>query len=84
MGSTVSNQLFPIEVVHCGVEAVIRAVQMNGFRNLRRMPHHFLWHTTDVNTGATELFSFDQRAFLPYMAARLIDAIPPLPPPIAR
>ncbi|MNP32735.1 hypothetical protein D3C76_1259350 [compost metagenome] len=64
VGGTAGNQLVPVEVINGGVKAVIRAVHMDSFANLRGVPHHFFRYTTDVNAGAAQLFGFNQRTFL--------------------
>ena len=58
------HQFVPVEVVNRGIETVVRAIQMNRFANLRRMPHDFLRYAADVDAGAAQIFSFNQRALL--------------------
>ena len=64
IGAAVFHQRLPVELVHGGIEAVVRAVVMDRFRDLRRMPHNFFRNAADVNAGAAQLFRFDQGAFL--------------------
>ncbi len=64
IGAAVLYQRGPVKAVHRSIKAVIGSIQMNGFGDLCRMPHHFFGHATDVNAGATQLFRFDQRTRL--------------------
>ena len=61
--STAGDQFLPVEMINGGIEAVIRAIQMDSLSDLRRVPHHFLRHATDVDAGAAKLFRFNQRTF---------------------
>src|SRR5690606_31014143 len=58
------DQPVPVEAVQRGVEAVVGPVVMNGFGDLRRVPHDFLGHAAHIDAGAAKLFGLDQRAFL--------------------
>ena len=64
VGGTAGDQFVPVEVVDGGVKAVVRAVHMDSFTDLRRMPHHFLRYTAHVHAGAAQRFGFNQRALL--------------------
>ena len=64
IGATAGDQLIPVEVINCGIKTVIRAIQMDGFTDLRRMPHHFLRYAADVHAGAAQVFGFNQRTLL--------------------
>ncbi|MNP30653.1 hypothetical protein D3C76_1237360 [compost metagenome] len=61
---TAGDQAIPVEVIDGGVKTIIRAIQVDGLTDLRRMPHHFLRYTTDVDAGAAEVFRFNQGALL--------------------
>ncbi|SVZ12526.1 Uncharacterised protein [Klebsiella pneumoniae] len=64
IGATAGDQLLPVKMVDGGIETVVRAVKMNRFADLRRMPHHLFRHAADVDAGAAQLFGFNQRALL--------------------
>ncbi len=64
VGGTAGDQFIPVEVVDGGVKAVVRAIHMDSFTDLRGMPHHFLRYTTHVHAGAAEFFGFNQRTLL--------------------
>ena len=64
IGAAAGDQLLPVEMVDGGIETVVRAVKMNRFADLRRMPHHFFRHAADVDAGAAQRFGFNQRALL--------------------
>ena len=64
IGGTAGDQRFPVELVDGGIETIIRAVHMDRFTDLRRVPHHFFRHTANIYAGAAQFFGFNQRAFL--------------------
>ena len=64
IGSTAGDQLVPVKVIDGGVKAVIRAIHMDCFTDLGRMPHHFLRYTTHIHAGAAQRFGFNQRTLL--------------------
>ena len=64
VGGTAGDQFVPVEVVDGGVKAVVRAIHMDGFTDLRRMPHHLFRYTTHVDAGAAQRFGFNQRTLL--------------------
>ena len=64
IGATAGDQFIPVEVIDRGIKTVIRAIQMDSFANLRRMPHHFLRYAADVYAGTAQVFRFNQRALL--------------------
>ena len=64
VGGTAGDQFVPVEVVDGGVKAVVRAIHMDSFTDLRRMPHHLFRYTTHVHAGAAQRFGFNQRTLL--------------------
>src|SRR5690606_11933000 len=64
VGAAILDQPVPVEAVQRGVEAVVGPVVMNGFGDLRRVPHDFLGHAAHIDAGAAKLFGLDQRASL--------------------
>ena len=41
IGGTAGDQRFPVEFIDSGIKTIIRAVHMDRFTDLRRVPHHF-------------------------------------------
>ena len=64
IGATAGDQFVPVEVIDSGIKTVIRTIQMDGFTDLRRMPHDFFRHAADVHAGTAQVFGFNQRALL--------------------
>ncbi len=64
VGGAAGDQLAPVEFVNGSVKTVVRAVKMNRFGDLRRMPHHLFRDAADVNAGAAQFFGFNQGALL--------------------
>src|SRR5690606_38946641 len=62
--ASVLDQSFPVETVHCGVKAVVRAVAMDRLGDLCCMPHDFFRYTAHIDACATEFLCLDQCAFL--------------------
>ncbi|MNC29057.1 hypothetical protein D3C75_772920 [compost metagenome] len=58
------DQFVPVEFIHRGVETVIRAVVVDSFGDLRRVPHYFFRYATHVYAGTAQLFRLNQCAFL--------------------
>ena len=64
IGGAAFDQFAPIELIHRGIKTIIRAIQMDCFRDLRGVPHYFFRHTTHVYAGAAQILGFNQRTFL--------------------
>ena len=50
----------PVKAMFSQVKAVVRAV-LNGFSNVRAIPHHFFGYAANVNAGAAYCFCLNYR-----------------------
>ena len=84
IGGAVGDQLPPVEGVDGGVEAVTGHTDGWPRRSAPRATLTFFGTQPTFTPVPPSSLASISAHFWPYMAARLIDAIPPLPPPIAR
>src|SRR5690606_882819 len=61
--AAVLYQRGPVETMDRSIEAIVGTIVMDSLSNMRGIPHDFLGNTTHIDTGAAEVFRFDQGTF---------------------
>ena len=57
---TIGLKRCKIKLINCHIKTILACITVKGFSNLSTIPHDLFRHTTYIDTGTTDLFSFKE------------------------